>query len=120
MHHIVIFEPKHESSRAELESLLVALKEICPDVSGLSSARIGRRAKLDVAYEENGRWTNLFIGMFEFESRSSLMAYLKHPLHERLGELFWKVCESTTIVDVEMQDVGVASVASLGPVERTD
>jgi hypothetical protein len=41
------------------------------------------------------------------------MAYLAHPLHERLGQLFWNVCESTMIVDVEMHDARAKDLITL-------
>ena len=45
-----------------------------------------------------------YAAIFEFTDLSALKQYLNHPLHHELGRMFWEMCESTTVVEVELAD----------------
>ena len=49
-----------------------------------------------------GDKTYNYAAIFEFADAAALKQYLSHPLHHELGRLFWEMCESTTIVEVEL------------------
>ena len=112
--HVVLFEPKKDSSPDDLVALLDALGVACREISGVQRAQVGKTVRLGVGYENViGGSTYSYVAVMEFDDKSNLLSYLNHPLHEKLGQLFWKVCESTMIADVEMQDASSANVASL-------
>jgi hypothetical protein len=112
--HIVLFEPKSNCSLDVRASLVEALTQACTAIPGVSRANVGKRLRLGVGYEERiGASPYSYTAVLEFEDKQKLMAYLAHPLHERLGQLFWNVCESTMIVDVEMSDVRAKDLITL-------
>jgi len=100
--HIVLFEPKiglTTEDKRSFAQLFVALNNAA---AGLNRVSVGRRLDLEAGYSRNlGDKTYSYAAVFEFVDRDSLLAYLRHPLHEKLGALFWKVCERTTIVEVD-------------------
>jgi hypothetical protein len=45
-----------------------------------------------------------FAAILEFETREHLVAYLTHPLHARLGQMFWDYCERSVVTEVETRE----------------
>jgi hypothetical protein len=112
--HIVLFEPKSDCSLEVRASLVEALSQACAEIPGISKAIVGRRISLGVGYETKiGVSTYSYAAVLEFEDRQKLTAYLAHPIHTRLGQLFWDVCESTLITDVEMHDARAKDLITL-------
>jgi len=112
--HIVLFEPKSECSLEVRASLIEALTQACSEIPGVSKANVGKRLSLGVGYDGKlGVSPYSYAAVLEFEDKQKLLAYLAHPLHERLGRLFWKVCESTLIADVEMHDARAKDLIKL-------
>jgi hypothetical protein len=112
--HVVFFEPRKEASEEDRSDLIESLSTACREIGSVLRANVGTRLSLGLGYESLfGAKTYSYCAVIEFADKDGLMAYLAHPLHEKLGQLFWKVCESTMIADVEMQPAGGASVISL-------
>jgi len=73
-----------------------------PDVK---KASIGRRVGVDLGYERSlGDSAYEYSAVIEFEDEAGLIRYLRHPLHQRLGSLFWENCNSSVISEVEFVD----------------
>lgn len=71
-------------------------------VVGLSRVTVGRSVAVDAGYDRRfGDATYSYAAVLEFKDRAGLLSYLRHPVHAELGALFWRVCERTTIVEVE-------------------
>jgi len=45
-----------------------------------------------------------FAAVLEFKDRKALLAYLRDPIHQELGRLFWESCERTVVSEVEFRD----------------
>lgn len=104
--HVVLFEPKADCSLELRTSLIEALTKACTDIPGVLRANIGKRLTLGVGYENSiGVSTYSYVAIIEFGDKPALLSYLAHPIHERLGRLFWQACERTLIVDSETHDM---------------
>jgi hypothetical protein len=103
--HLVFFNAKPEATDDHLRSFAKAISEACRQIPAIRRVQIGRGVTVDPGYARSfGDKTYNFAAIFEFNDTSALKQYLKHPLHHELGRLFWEVCESTTVVEVELAD----------------
>jgi hypothetical protein len=109
--HIVLFQPREDSTLEEQASLVEAISVACREIPSVVRAQIGKRIKIGAGYEEQvGRMAYSHAAIIEFESREKLVEYLEHPLHGQLGQLFWQVCKSALIEDMEVTQASSASV----------
>lgn len=102
----MLFSPKGDLTQASKRSFAKSVVSACSSISSIRSARVGKRVAVDAGYERSfGDWTYEFAAILEFDTRSALVAYLRHPLHEKIGRLFWENCERTAISEVEVVDM---------------
>ena len=100
--HIVLFEPKASVTPEAREAFLDAMKVAFAEIPTVTRSLVGETKKIGASYEAKlGDKTYSYASVVEFEDMSGLMAYLEHPLHERLGHLFWENCARTMILDVD-------------------
>jgi hypothetical protein len=112
--HVVLFRPRADSTPEEQQALLAALGRACREIPGVDRAKVGRRLTLGVGYESVvGDLAYSHAAVLEFSQRQALLDYLAHPIHQSLGKLFWQVCDSTQIYDVEMVDASIASISDV-------
>jgi hypothetical protein len=52
-----------------------------------------------------GDTTYEYAAVLEFADESGLMAYLHHPLHVHLGEMFWKCCDRSVVSEIRSVDL---------------
>ena len=112
--HIVLFAPKPGLKESEQQSFAQSFQEACRGIPAIRRARIGSILELNAA-------PALVVGdspysaaaVMEFDDYIGLQAYLKHPLHEVLGKLFWQYCGATLVIDAEMGDPKTEDVGSL-------
>jgi len=103
--HIVLFNPKPGTSESELRSFAKTIADACTKIAAIERSRVGRRIELDAGYARSfGEKTYNFAAVFEFADAAALRAYLNHPAHQRLGQMFWEVCESTVVIEAAMAD----------------
>jgi len=103
--HLVFFNAKPEATDDQLRSFAKAIAEACQQIPAIHRVQIGRGVTVDAGYPRLfGDKTYTFAAMFEFSDTSALKQYLNHPLHHALGRMFWEICESTTVVEVELAD----------------
>lgn len=106
--HIVLFKPRAEATRAELEEFIATFERACREIPGVARARVGKDAELGVNYAgEFADQRYKYSAVIEFADRAALFTYLQHPLHVALGKLFWRTCESTVILDADVVDAKV-------------
>jgi hypothetical protein len=75
---------------------------------------IGKAVRVDPGYARSmGQTTYAYAAVLEFASSAELLGYLRHPDHARLGRLFWEMCESTVVVEVEGREPGLWTVEDL-------
>lgn len=110
--HIVLFKPRDDATRDELEAFITAFERACREIPGVARAVVGKDAQLGVDYAgefADQRYT--YSAVMDFADRAALFSYLQHPLHVALGKLFWRTCESTVILDAEAADAKTESLA---------
>jgi hypothetical protein len=105
--HIVLFTPKPEVAADVVRSFAQSVLDVCGSVPSIQRAMIGKAVAIDPGYQRSmGLTTYKFAAVLEFADREALLDYLKHPKHGTLGRLFWEICESTAVVEVDGRDPG--------------
>ena len=100
--HVVLFEPKSNTTMAERDAFIELLRVTFSDVSTVQRSFIGLRQKIGVSYESKvGETAYSYASVVEFEDIEGLKTYLEHQLHVKVGQLFWQHCDRTMIVDVD-------------------
>jgi len=100
--HIVLFEPKVGTTAADRDSFLDALKAAVESIPTINRSFVGLTVKIGARYEAKmGDSTYSYASVLEFDDVDGLQSYLNHPMHERIGQLFWQHCERTLISDVD-------------------
>jgi hypothetical protein len=98
--HVVLFEPKATITEADRDTFLDAMKLAFREIPTVARSMVAKRQSIGAGYEAKvGDKTYSYVSVVEFENVEALKSYLEHPLHGRLGQLFWQYCESTLIVD---------------------
>jgi len=100
--HVVLFEPKATITEADREIFLDAMRIAFKEIPTVTRSMVAERQLIGAGYEAKlGDHTYSYVSMVEFEDVQALKAYLDHPLHQRLGQLFWQYCDRTTIIDAQ-------------------
>ena len=100
--HVVLFEPKAGTTVADRDAFLEVMRVTCNEIPSVKRSFIGIRQVLGVSYEERlGDKPYTYASVVEFDDMNGLHEYLNHPLHVKVGQLFWQHCERTMIVDVD-------------------
>jgi len=94
-----------EESRAFVSAFERAIKEI-PTVRAV---RIGHRVRHGASYESLGPDAADYIAMIDFDNLDGLQAYLAHPAHVRLGELFYSCLSAGMVYDYEVGSLELLS-----------
>ena len=101
--HIVLFNPKPGITESSLRSFGQAIGDAFTAIPSVKRARIGRHVDVDAGYRRSfGDSAYEYSAVLEFSDIAGLVEYLRHPLHERLGSLFWENCQSAVISEVEL------------------
>ena len=100
--HVVLFEPKATITEADRETFLDAMKIAFKEIPTVERSLVAKRELIGAGYEtEVGYQTYSYVSVIEFKDVQALKDYLEHPLHKRLGQLFWQYCDRTMIVDAD-------------------
>ena len=100
--HVVLFEPKATITDADRENFLDAMRTAFREIPTVTRSMVAKRQLVGAGYEAKiGDATYSYVSVVEFEGVPELRTYLEHPLHQRLGHLFWEYCDRTTIIDAE-------------------
>jgi hypothetical protein len=95
-------------------ALALMIARLPKEVGTIRRAFVGRRVEVDAGYARSfGQTTYMYAAVLEFEDAEGLVAYLNHPLHNALGDLFWQLCASTAIVEVEALELGDSRLIDL-------
>jgi hypothetical protein len=79
--------------------------------SGIPSVRrfhIGARLKHGPQYEQMMAEDFPYAAIVEFDDLRGLKAYLEHPKHQALGQLFYELLDAALAYDYEMTEPGNA------------
>lgn len=100
--HVVLFEPKATTTEADRESFLNAMKVAFSEIPTVVRSLVAKSQLIGAGYEsELGYKTYSYVSVIEFDDVAGLRGYLEHPLHQRLGQLFWQNCDRTLIIDAD-------------------
>jgi hypothetical protein len=104
--HVVLFKPKSDVPIDKLRSFAQLLKAVRGEVETIRRAFVGRAVEGLATYRQNiGDTAYEYAAVLEFDDKEGLLTYLNHPKHQELGMMFWELCESTAILDVEARDL---------------
>lgn len=114
--HLVLYQPRATATPEDRAELVAALEAACHEIPVIQQVRVGKAINLGMGYKNRSLGQNMdYVAVFEFRDEIDLRSYLVHDHHRRLAEMFWKVCESTTIIDVAAVDpLAGESIAKIG------
>ena len=114
--HVVLYQPRATATLEERTELVAALEAACHEIPVIQQVRVGKAMDLGMGYMNWSLDQQMdYVAVFEFRDEIDLRSYLAHDHHRRLAEMFWKVCERTTIIDVAAVDpLGGESIAKIG------
>jgi hypothetical protein len=101
--HIVLFRPKPDVSDSDRTAMFAALNAAAAEIPTVRRFHVGSRVTHGAAYEKMMPQDFPFAAIIEFDDLAGLQAYLRHPAHERLGELFYQLQEAALAYDYEVK-----------------
>jgi hypothetical protein len=101
--HIVLFRPKPTITDADRQAMFDALVAASDGIPSVRRFQIGARVKHKPQYEQMMSEDYPYAAVIEFDDLAGLQAYLQHPKHQRLGELFYQLLETALAYDYEME-----------------
>ena len=110
--HIVMFRPRAELTGAQRQKLAETMKAAVRDIPQLRRARFGHRVRTGRPYEQLMRADYPYLALLEFDDRDALNAYMVHPVHERLGAVFFECFDDALMYDFTL-DEGDAAIDAL-------
>jgi hypothetical protein len=100
--HIVLFTPRADLTAEERDDLVRAFAVATENIPSLRRSRVGRRVTHGRPYEQLMREHYEYAAVLEFDDVGGLKAYLEHPAHGTLGELFFSSCDAVLVYDFEL------------------
>lgn len=104
MTHVVLFTPRANLSEAEIARLSTTLSSALAGIPSVRRYQVGRRVRLGTAYDQAAPLDYSYLVIVELDDRAGLVAYLHHPLHEALGQLFYETSARALAADFETVD----------------
>lgn len=101
--HIVLFRPKSGITESDREAMFAALNAAATEIPTVRRFQVGARVTHGATYEQMMSHDFPFAAVIEFDDLGGLQAYLRHPAHERLGELFYELQEAALAYDYEVK-----------------
>ena len=103
--HIVLFRPRAGIADSDRAAMFDALKAAARDIPTVRRFHIGDRIKHGAAYESLMTQDFPYAAIVEFDDFAGLQTYLRHPQHEQLGQLFYRLQEAALAYDYEVRAV---------------
>ena len=107
--HLVLFTPRADLSDVERETIRQTLDHALSHIPSIRRFEVGRRVRLGTTYDRVAPIDFEFCVAIEFSDEADLSAYLAHPAHQTLGQLFYETSAHALACDFRM----VASVGEL-------
>jgi hypothetical protein len=112
--HVVLFRPKPGISESDRHSMFAALDTAAKDIPTVRRFQVGARITHGAAYEALMTQDFSFAAIIEFDNLAGLQAYLRHPQHEVLGKLFYRLQEAALSYDYEIKVLPASGVETQG------
>lgn len=103
--HIVLFRPRSDISDSDRAAMFDALAAAARDIPTVRRFHIGDRVTHGAAYESLMAQDFPYAAIVEFGDLAGLQTYLRHPQHEQLGQLFYRLQEAALAYDYEVKAV---------------
>jgi hypothetical protein len=100
--HVVLIKPRPDLTSEESRAFVAAFERAILEIPTVRGVRIGRRVRHGAAYESLGPDMADYIAVVDFETLDGLQAYLAHPAHVPLGELFYSSLDGGMVYDFEI------------------
>jgi hypothetical protein len=113
--HLVLYRPKPDLQAVDREAFQRALDAAVTAIPSIVRCRVGRRLRLGTTYDALMAEDYEFVGLFEFADVAGLRAYLEHPAHARLGELFYSCNAAALAYDYALVEGDTVGPAPRGP-----
>jgi hypothetical protein len=104
MTHVVLFTPRADLSSTEIARLSTTLDSALCGIPSVRRYQVGRRVRLGTAYDAAAPLDFTYLVMVEFDGRDGLVEYLRHPLHDALGALFYEMSAVALASDFDTVD----------------
>jgi hypothetical protein len=101
--HIVLFRPRPGIADSDRDAMFGALTAAAKTIPTVRRFHVGARVTHGAAYERLMAQDFPFAAIVEFDDLAGLQAYLRHPQHKRLGELFYALQEAALAYDYEVR-----------------
>ena len=102
--HVVLFRPRPTLDARARQQLADVFTSAIRDIPFVLRAHIGERVTHGRPYEALMATHYSHAAILEFADVVALRAYLEHPAHERLGNLFFEAFEEALIYDFDMRE----------------
>lgn len=103
--HAVLFRPKAALTESDRDAMFAALHAAARDIPTVRRFQIGARICHGAAYEKLMPQDFPFAAFIEFDDLAGLQAYLQHPRHQRLGDLFYALQEAALAYDYDLREL---------------
>ena len=104
--HVVLFRPKAGISESDRNAMVAALHAAANDIPSVRRFQVGTRITHGAAYEPLMTQDFPFAAVIAFDDLAGLQAYLNHPKHRELGELFYRLQDAVLAYDYETNGTG--------------
>lgn len=101
--HVVLFRPKVGLADSDRDAMFAALSAAAAGIPSVRRFQVGPRVRHGAAYEALMTEDFPFAAVIEFDDLAGLQAYLRHPQHERLGDLFYRLQEAALAYDYDLR-----------------
>jgi hypothetical protein len=103
--HIILFEPRQDLSDAQRQQVIDDLRAAAASIPALRRCRIGRRLRHGApGYEAAMQVDYQYAAIMEFDDRSGLEEYLRHPAHHAAGRHFTMSASNAVAYDYDVSD----------------
>lgn len=105
--HIVLFRPRAGLVAADQQGLVGAIERAHREIPVIRRFQVGKRVLRDAGYAASMP-DFPFLALIEVDDAEQLKAYLSHPAHAQLAQLFWTTSDAALAFDFELSDAGEA------------
>lgn len=103
--HLVLFTPRPDLSAGDRATVRETLQRALTEIPAIRGHKVGRRVRLGTTYDRAAPLDFEFLVTIEVDDERALSAYLEHPAHQRLGQLFYETSAVALASDFQIADV---------------
>jgi hypothetical protein len=113
--HIVLFQPGENLTDDDRAQLLLDIRRAAAAIPSIRRFRIGARVRHGLpGYEQATPEDYSFAAIIEFDDRTGLAEYLRHPSHQSIGAHFTSTAKRALAYDYVVEDVPLSTEGTEG------